>query len=61
MEICIDKGNKFAAKVSAVLKEQEHSITQKVIATGKSQSNSMIEMIHQVVGNTMRTMAICGR
>ena len=38
----------------AALKEQ-HGIAQKVIATQNPQSNSVIEGIHQVAGNMMRT------
>ena len=58
-EICMDKGGEFAGKVSAGLKEQ-CSICRKVITTRYPQANSMVERIHQVIGDMMRTQDIRG-
>ena len=49
-ETRMDKGSEFAGKVSAALKEQ-YGICRKVIATRNPQANSMVERIHQVIGN----------
>ena len=54
-EMRMDKGNEFAGKVSAALKEQ-CGIPRKVITTRNPQANSMVERIHQVIGNMMRTV-----
>ena len=53
-EIRMDKGSEFAAEVAAALKN-EYGIERKIIATRNPQSNSMIERIHQVVGDMIRT------
>ena len=54
----MDEGNEFAGKVSAALKQQ-CGINRKNVTTRNPQSNGMFERIHQVVGNMMRTRAIC--
>ncbi len=56
-EIRMDRGKEFAAEVSAALKE-EYGITKKLITTRNPQSNSIIERIHQVVGDMIRTRGI---
>ena len=53
----MDKGYELAGTVSAALKEQ-CGTNRKVVTTRNPQSNGVIEMIHQVVGNTMGTSAI---
>ena len=59
-EVRMDRGKEFAAEVSAALKN-EYGISRKIITTRNPQANSIIERIHQVVGDMMRTRAISGR
>jgi transposase InsO family protein len=49
-EIRMDRGGEFKAEVQASLKD-EYGITVKRITTRNPQSSSIIERIHQVVGN----------
>jgi transposase InsO family protein len=56
-EIRMDRGSEFAAEVSAAL-DKEFGIKRKLITTRNPQSNSIIERIHQVVGNMIRTRDI---
>jgi hypothetical protein len=53
----MDKGKEFAAKVSAAL-DNEFGIKHKLITTRNPQSNSIIQCIHQVVGDMMQTCDI---
>ena len=55
----MDKGSEFTGKVSAALREQ-CGVCRKVIATRNPQANSMVESIHQVIGDMMRTRNIRG-
>ena len=50
----------FAAEVADALKN-EYGIIRKIITTRNPQANSIIERIHQVVGDMIRTRAIFGR
>ena len=59
-EIRMDRGNEFAAEVSAALKN-EYGIKKKLITTRNPQANSIIERIHQVVGDMIRTRDIRGK
>ena len=59
-EIRMDRGKEFAAEVSATLKN-EYGITRKLITTRNPQANSIIERIHQVVGDMLRTRDIRSR
>jgi hypothetical protein len=56
-EIRMDQGGEFKAKVQAALKD-EYGITVKRITTRNPQSNSIIERIHQVVGDMNRVQNI---
>ena len=58
-EMRMDKGGEFAGEVSEALKEQCRT-RRKVITTCNPQANSMVERIHQVIGDMMRTRNICG-
>ena len=53
-EVRMDRGKEFAAKVAAALKN-EYGIIRKIITTRNPQASSIIERIHQVVGNMIRT------
>ena len=53
----MDQGKEFAKEVSATL-TKEYGITRKIITTRNPQSNSIIERIHQVVGDMIRTRTI---
>ena len=59
-EIRMDRGREFAAEVATALKN-EYGIERKIITTRNPQSNSMIERIHQVVGDMLRTRDIRGK
>jgi hypothetical protein len=56
-EIRMDRGGEFKAKVQAALKD-EYGITVKRITTRNPQSNSIIERIHQVMGDMIRVQNI---
>jgi hypothetical protein len=56
-EIRMDRGKEFAAEVSAALKDQ-YGIVRKLITTRNPQANSIIERIHQVIGDMLRTRDI---
>jgi hypothetical protein len=56
-EIRMDRGSEFAAEVSAAL-DKEFGIKRKLITTRNPQLNSIIECIHQVVGDMIRTRNI---
>ena len=58
-EMCMGKGEEFAGEVSVACKEQ-CGVCQKVTATHNPQANSMVERIHQVIGNMTRSGNICG-
>ena len=59
-EVRMDRGKEFAAEVRDTLKN-EYGIALKVITTRNPQANSIIERIHQVVGNMIRTRDIRGK
>jgi hypothetical protein len=58
-EIRVDRGREFAGEVAATL-EREYGIKQKIITTRNPQSNGIIERVHQVVGDMLRTRNITG-
>ena len=53
-EVCMDRGKEFAAEVSSTLRK-EYGFERKLITTRNPQANSIIERIHQVVGDMLRT------
>jgi transposase InsO family protein len=53
----MDQGGEFKAEVQVALKD-EYGITVKKISTRNPQSNSIIERIHQVVGDMIRVQNI---
>ena len=59
-EIRMDKGKEFAGEVQAALKDQ-YGIDRKIITTRNPQANGIIERIHQVVGDMIRTRDIKGK
>ena len=59
-EIVLDRGNEFKREVLAMLKN-DYGITMKLITTRNPQANAMVERIHQVCGNMIRTRAITGK
>ena len=56
----MDKGKEFAGEVQAALKDQ-YGIDRKIITTRNPQANGIIERIHQVVGDMIRTRDIKGK
>ena len=59
-EVRMDRGKEFAKEVSAALKN-ECGVKLKLITTRNPQANSIIERIHQVVGDMIRTRDIQSR
>ena len=53
-EVRMDRGKEFAAEVSQALRD-DYGIERKLITTRNPQANAIIERIHQVVGNMIRT------
>lgn len=58
-EVRMDRGKEFAAEVASALRNQ-YGINRKLITTRNPQANAMVERIHQVVGDMIRTRAISG-
>jgi len=58
-EVRMDRGREFLGEVATALNTQ-YGIKRKLITTRNPQANSMIERIHQVVGNMLRTRDIQG-
>ena len=59
-EVRMDRGKEFAAEVAATLKDV-YGFARKIITTRNPQSNGIIERIHQVVGDMIRTRDIRSR
>jgi transposase InsO family protein len=53
----MNRGQEFTAEVSAAL-DNEFGIKRKLITTRNPQSNSIIERIHQIVRDMIRTCDI---
>jgi len=58
-EITMDRGSEFKKEVSEALRSQ-FGIEVKMITTRNPQANAIVERIHQVVGDMIRTRAING-
>lgn len=56
-EIVMDRGKEFAAEVKDLLKD-EYGITRKLITTRNPQANSIVERVHQVLHNMIRSLNI---
>jgi hypothetical protein len=59
-EVIMDRGSEFQAEVSAMLKN-DYGITKKVITTRNPQANSMVERVHQVIHQLIRSFDIKGK
>ena len=53
----MDRGREFAAEVRETLKN-EYGINRKMITTRNPQANSIIERVHQVIHNMIRSIGI---
>jgi hypothetical protein len=53
-EIRMDRGSEFAKEVKTTL-DEDYGIKRKVITTRNPQANAIVERIHQVVGDMIRT------
>ena len=59
MEIMYDKGSGFIGhKFIKYITEKEYGITAKTRTSGNPTSNAILERIHQVLGNLVRTCNI---
>ena len=56
-EVVMDRGKEFAAEVREMLKN-EYGFVRKVITTRNPQANSIIERVHQVLHNMIRSMGL---
>ena len=56
--ITYDKGPEFMGVEFRNMVEQEYSIKTKPITTRNPQANAIIERVHQVIGNMIRTMSV---
>jgi hypothetical protein len=59
-EIIMDRGKEFAAEVQRTIKN-EYGITRKLITTRNPQANAVVERVHQVIHNMIRTAGIKGK
>jgi hypothetical protein len=59
-EIILDRGKEFAAEVQRTIKN-EYGITRKLITTRNPQANAVVERVHQVIHNMIRTAGIKGK
>jgi hypothetical protein len=59
-QVVLDRGSEFQAELSVLLKN-EYRITKKVITTRNPQANSMVERVHQVIHQLIRTISIKGK
>ena len=55
----MDRGRVFYAEVADTLKD-EYGITPKYITARNPQGNSMIERVHQTIGNMISTIDLIG-
>ena len=56
-EVVMDRGKEFAAEVREMLKN-EYGFARKIITTRNPQANSIIERVHQVIHNMIRSMGL---
>jgi hypothetical protein len=56
-EIVMDRGTEFCAEVAKAIRDQ-FGVTKKLITSRNPQANSIVERIHQVVGNMLDTRGI---
>jgi len=59
-EVVMDRGNEFAREVRAML-INDYGCIRKLITTRNPQANSMVERIHQVIGNMINTLQLRDR
>ena len=56
-EVVMDRGREFAAEVKDMLQEH-YGLSRKVITTRNPQANGIVERVHQVVHNMIRTSGL---
>ena len=56
-KVIFDRGSEFKAEVTEMLK-QDYGINVKVTTTRNPQANSIVERVHQTIGNMMRTFQV---
>ena len=56
-EIIMDRGTEFCAEVATAIRDQ-FGVTKKLITSRNPQANSIVERIHQVVGNMLDTRGV---
>ena len=56
-EIILDRGKEFLAEVQAML-WNEYGIARKLITTRHPQANAIVEHVHQVIGNMIRSAPV---
>jgi len=56
-KIILDRGNEFLAEFKTLIKD-DYGITMKPITAQNPQANSILEHVHQTIGNIIRTMKV---
>ena len=56
-QVILDRGTEFMAEFTTML-EEEYGITKKPITKRNPQANSIIERVHQTIGNMIRTFSV---
>ena len=56
-QVVIDRGKEFMAEFADMIRE-EYGCIKKIISTRNPQANTVIERIHQVIGNMIRTFEV---
>jgi transposase InsO family protein len=56
-QVVLDRGTEFMAEFTHML-ENEYGITKKAITKRNPQANSIIERVHQTIGNMIRTFSV---
>ena len=56
-KVIVDRGNEFLAEFNTII-QADYSITVKPITSRNPQANSILERVHQTIGNIIRTFKV---
>ena len=56
-EITLDRGTEFMAEFTKMI-EQDYNIIKKPVTKRNPQANSIVERVHQTIGNMLRTFSV---
>ena len=57
-EITLDRGTEFMEEFTKMIKKEEYNIIKKPITKRNPQANSIVERVHQTIGNMLRTFSV---